>query len=93
MIGFENLRIEVTLRDHLISEANPHIDWYLTSNMSSYAPILFPWMGEEKLIQINTQIGQGMTYYVQMKLTKKKKLKLTRNCSTDQVPIVCGSKK
>ena len=93
MIGFENLRIEVTLRDHLISEANSHIDWYLTSNMSSYAPILFPWMGEEKLIQINTQIGQGMTYYVQMNLTKKKKLKSTRYCSTDHVPIVCGSKK
>ena len=83
----------MSLRDHLVSEPNPHIDWYLTSNMSSYAPILFPWMGEEKLIQIDTQIGQGMTYYVQMKLTKKKKLKSTRDCSIDQVPIVCGSKK
>ena len=90
--GISSLLIEVTLNKELESRELPFLEWYLTSNKSSFAPILFPWSGEEKIAQIETKFGKA-EYIVQLQLTKKKKLESLRNCSKDQSQIECGSKK
>ena len=77
------------MKKALESEELPYIEWYLTSNKSSYAPILFPATGEERIPQIETKFGKGANYYhVQLKLTKKKKLESLRNCSKDQKSLI-----
>ena len=78
---------------NLTSEELPYIEWYLTSNKSSYAPILLPLGGEEEINQIETKFGEGADYYVPVRLSKRKKLESLRNCSKDQIQIECASKK
>ena len=90
--GISSLLIKVILKKEIEFEKLPYLEWYLTSTKSSYAPILFPWAGEEKISQIETKFGNS-EYFVQLQLTKKKKLEALRNCSRDQSQIECASKK
>ena len=85
--------IEVDLIKDQSSEELPYIEWYLTSNKSTYAPLLYPAAGEEGISQVETKFGKGANYHVQLQLTKKKKLQSLRNCSKDQSRIECAIKK
>ena len=85
--------MEVELKKDLKSEELPYIEWYLTSNKSSYTPILFPLGGKEEIKQIETKFGEGASYFVPLRLSKRKKLESLRNCSKDQIQIECASKK
>ena len=89
------LKIEVLPKKDFNSEYQhlPYIDWYFTSNKSSYNPIIFPYMGEEKIIQVETKLNEGTDYHVLLELKKRKKLESLRNCTEDQVPIECASKR